>query len=127
MIHILYIYLIINSFILGGYISSSDYRFDYKFTRFVYCLILIFFGGIVALLDFISPKFLDIIIYIRIEIKFQYRMYFTDYFDKIYLDDNYTEDYDSRKKKLKRTEELVKNSSKQMQKHNRQIQKKYGR
>jgi hypothetical protein len=54
-------------------------------------------------------------------------MLFTNYFDKIYLDDNYTEDYDSREKKLKRTEKLAQNSSKQMQRHNRQIQKKYGR
>lgn len=127
MIHIIYIYLIIDSFILGAYINSSEYRFDYKFTRFAYSFILIFFGGIIAGIDFISPKILDCFEYIATETKFQYRMFFTDYFDKIYLDDNYTDLYDSLEKKLKRTEELAQNSSKQMQRHNIQIQKKYGR
>jgi hypothetical protein len=91
----------------------------------VYIFFLIFFGGIIASIDFYSPKIFNLFIYITSEIKFQYRMYFTDYFDNIYLDDNYTEFYDSREKKLKRTEELAKNSSKQVQRHNKQIQKKY--
>jgi len=127
MIHILYIYLIINIFILGAYINSSDYRFDNTYTRYIYCFLLIFFGGIIVILDLISPKILNCFEYIIRELKFQYRMLFTDYFDKIYLDDEYTELYDSREKKLKKTEELAQNSSKQMQRHNRQIQKKYGR
>jgi outer membrane protein TolC len=53
-------------------------------------------------------------------------MLFTDYFDKIYLVNNYT-DLFWQEKKLKRIEELAQNSSKQIQRHNRQIQKKYGK
>lgn len=127
MIHLIYIYLIINSFILGNYVNSSDYRFDQKLGRKVYCFFIIFFGGIIAILDFIYPKILDSFAYFIKEINFQYRIFFTDYFDKIFLDDNYTELYDSREKKLKRTEELAQNSNKQMKRHNRQIQNKYGR
>jgi hypothetical protein len=124
MIHLIYIYLIINSFILGVYLADN-FNADNVYTRCIYCFLLIFFGGIIALLDFISPKIFDGFEYILREIKFQYRMFFTDYFDKIYLDDKYTDLFDSREKKLKRTEELAQNSSKQMQRHNRQIQKKY--
>jgi hypothetical protein len=119
MVHLIYIYLIFNSFLLGGYCNSSEYRFDSNWNRSFYIFFLVFFGGIVALLDFISPKIFDSFEYITTEIKFQYRMLFTNYFDKIYLDDNYTDLFDSRESKLKRTEELAQNSSKQ-------IQKKYG-
>lgn len=127
MLHLIYIYLIFNSFILGGYCNSSEYRFDSNWNRSVYIFFLIFFGGIITLLDFISPKIFNLFIYITSEIKFQYRFYCTDYFDKIYLDDDYTDLYDSREKKLKRTVGLAKNSSKQMQRHNKQIQKKYAK
>jgi hypothetical protein len=127
MIHLIYIYLIFNSFLLGGYCNSSEYRFDSNWNRSFYIFFLVFFGGIIALLDFIPQKILNSFEYIVREIKFQYRMLFTNYFDKIYLDDNYTEDYDSREKKLKITEELSKNSSKQTQRHNKQIQNKNGR
>lgn len=126
MIHIVYIYLVINSFILGAHITDH-FNDDGILKNVLFSLLIIFFGAIIlsGYILFVSLEYF--FRPISIEIKFQYRMYFTDYFDKIYLDDNYTEDYDSREKKLKRTEELAKNSSKQMQKHNRQIQKKYGR
>ena len=112
MTHLIYIYLIINSFFLGAYLTDN-FNDDENLKKFLFSVVLILFGGIITLLDFISPKILDCLEYITTEIKFQYRMLFTD--------------YDSRKKKLKRTEELAQNSSKQMQIHSRQIQKKYGR
>jgi hypothetical protein len=125
MIHLIYIYLVINSFIVGGYCNSSEYKFDSNWNRSFYIFFLVFFGGIIALLDFIPQKILDYFDYLTTEIEFQYRILLTDYFDNIYLDDSYSEDYDSREKKLKRTEELAQNSSKQ--RHNKQIQNKYGR
>src|SRR3990170_4515623 len=124
MIHILYIYLIINIFILGAYINSSDYRFDNTYTRYIYCFLLIFFGGIIVILDLISPKILNCFEYIIRELKFQYRMLFTDYFDKIYLDDEYTELYDSREKKLKKTEELAQKNKKKKKKKQKKKKKK---
>jgi hypothetical protein len=126
MIHLIYIYLIFNSFLLGGYCNSSEYRFDSNWNRSFYIFFLVFFGGIIASIDFYSPKIFNLFIYITSEIKFQYRMLFTDYFDKIYLVNNYT-DLFWQEKKLKRIEELAQNSSKQIQRHNRQIQKKYGK
>jgi hypothetical protein len=99
---------------------------DSKSARVILFFIFFFFGGIIALFDFISPKILNCFEYIAIELRFQHRLYFTKYFDKIYLDDLYSEDYDSREKKLKRTGELAQNGSKQMQRHNRLIQKRYG-
>lgn len=126
MIHLIYIYLIINSFILGAYITDH-FNDDSVLKNILFSLLIIFFGAII-LLGYVLFVLLEYLFRpISIEIKFQYRMYFTDYFDKIYLDDTYTEYYDSREKKLKRTEELAKNSSKQMQRHNRQIQKKYAK
>lgn len=110
---------------VGSYLSDR-FIYDNIFKKILFCLILFFFGGIIALLDFISPKIFDSFEYITDEIRFQYRILFTDYFDNIYLDDKYSIFYESREKKLKRTEELAQNSSKQMQRHNKQIQNKYG-
>ena len=126
MIHLIYIYLIINSFFLGAYLTDS-FNDDNCLKKFLFSLILFLFGGIIAGIDLLSPKILDGLEYITTEIRFQYRMLFTDYFDKIYLDDAYSELYDSREKKLKKTEELAKNSSKQMKRHNKQIQNKYAK
>jgi hypothetical protein len=63
--------------------------------------------------------------YIYREIKFQYRFRFTKYWDKILLDDNYSEKYKTLGEKLKRAQLMVKNSSKQLKRHNKQIQDKY--
>lgn len=126
MIHIIYIYFIINSFLVGVYLSDQ-FNDDSLLKKRLFSLVLFLFGGIIALLDLMSPKILNCFEYIVTEMRFQYRMYFTDYFDKIYSDDDFTELYDSREKKLKRTEELAQNGNKQVKRHNKQIQKKYGK
>jgi hypothetical protein len=126
MIHLIYLYLIINSFILGAYITDH-FNDDSALRNYLFSLIIIFFGAIILLGYFIFVLLDYLFRPISVEITFQYKMYFTDYFDKIYLDDKYTDLYDSREKKLKKTEELAQNSSKQMQRHNKQIQKKYGK
>ncbi len=86
-----------------------------------------FFGGIIVLLDLVSPKILNCFEYITAEIRFQYRFYCTDFWDKILLDDNYSEEYKTCEEKLKRAKETTRNASKQVKRHNKQIQKKYGR
>ena len=126
MIHLIYIYFIINSFFVGVYLSDQ-FNDDSLLKKRLFSLVLFLFGGIITLLDLIFPKTLNCFEYVATEIRFQYRMYFTGYFDKIYLDDEYTELYDSLEKKLERTEELAQNSDRQqMKRHNKQIQKKYG-
>lgn len=125
MIHLIYIYFIINSFLVGVYLSDQ-FNDDSLLKKQLFSLVLFLFGGILALLDLIFPKILNCFEYVATEIRFQYRMYFTDYFDKIYLDDTYSEICKNRQEKLKRVEELVKNSSKQIVRHSKQIQKKYG-
>ena len=126
MIHIIYIYLIINSFILGSYLLD---RFnDYSLIEKVFwSVILFFFGGILLPLIYIGDPLVKVIGYIYKEIKFQYRFHFTDFWDKILLDDNYSEDYKTLGEKLKRAELMIKSGSKQLKRHNKQIQKKYGK
>ena len=125
MIHIIYIYLIINSFILGSYLLD---RFnDYSLIEKVFwSVILFFFGGILLPLIYIGDPLVKVIGYIYKEIKFQYRFHFTDYWDKIMLDDGYSEEYKTLGEKLKRAELMVKSGSKQLKRHNKQIQNKYG-
>lgn len=126
MIHIIYIYLIINSFILGSYLLD---RFnDYSLIEKVFwSVLLFFFGGILLPLIYIGDPLVKVIGYIYKEIKFQYRFHFTDFWDKILLDDNYSEDYKTLGEKLKRAELMIKSGSKQLKRHNKQIQNKYGK
>lgn len=126
MMHLIYIYFILNSYLFGKYVGK-DMRFDIIGERIFYSLCLIFFGVILGVLVTICKLISPFIAYIWQEIRFQYCFRLTDYYDIIYLDDKYTELYDSRDKKLKRTEELSQNSSGQTKRYNKQIQKKYGK
>lgn len=127
MIHAFYIYFIINGFLLGQYVCGTDYKLVNIWIRNFYCFLLFFFGAFVLLFDRILPSIFKVFDYIDDEIRFNYRFYCTDYFSKVYSDDNFTKFYDSRKKKLVKTEEMARNSNKQIKRHNRLIQKRYGR
>jgi len=124
MTHLIYIYLIINSFIVGFHFNEQ-YRFESKTYIIIISVFLFLFGGILIPLIYILKPIVKPIGWIYKEIKFQYRFYFTDYWDKILLDDNYSEEYKTTQEKLERSAKLVKNGSKQIQRHNKQIQKKY--
>lgn len=125
MIHLIYIYLIINSFILGSYLF---YRLNYDnlIKKVFWSVLLFFFGGILIPLWFLIDPIAEVIGYIYKEITFQYGFYFTDYWDKILLDDSYSEDYKTRQEKLKRAELMAISGSKQLKRHNKQVQDKYG-
>jgi hypothetical protein len=59
MIHLIYIYLIINSFFVGRYIGAW-YKYDNKFEALGYCLCLSLFGAILSCIKLV----IDIIKYI---------------------------------------------------------------
>lgn len=123
--HLLYIYLIINSFIVG-YQYNDRYRFESWRYLAVTSFFLFFFGAILLPLLLLIDPIAKIIGYFYKEITFQYRFYFTDYWDKILLDDNYSEEYKTLGEKLKRAELMVRSGSKQLKRHNKQVQNKYG-
>lgn len=125
MVHLIYIYLIINSFV-AGYVFD-DYRFESKFYRLGVFICSILFGGILSLLYTILPLIASILGWLFREIKFQYRFRFTDYWDKILLDDNYSDVYKTREEKLKRANQTARSGSKQVKRHNKLIQNKYGK
>lgn len=101
MIHLIYIYLIINSFILGSYLFDW-LNYDNLIKKVFWSVLLFFFGGILIPLWFLIDPFAEVIGYIYKEITFQYGFHFTDYWDKILLDDGYSEDYKTLGEKLKR-------------------------
>ena len=124
MIHIIYIYLIINSFI-AGYLFNNNYKWE----KIGYTLTVSFsaflFGIFGYLFYFLILFFAPILGWIVREVKFTYRFYCTDYWDKIMLDDNYSETYKTTKEKLERSAKVVRTASKQLKRHNRLIQKRY--
>lgn len=126
MIHAFYIYFIINSFLLGKYVCGTDYKISNVWVVSFYCFLLAFLGTFVLLFDITVPSIFKVFDYIDDEIRFSYRFYCTDYFSRVYSDNSSEEFYNSQKKKLVKTEEMAQNSSKQIKRHNRLIQKRYG-
>jgi len=124
MIHLIYIYLIINSFI-AGYWFNENHTWGSMKSAIGFAFLTLFFGVVGYIFYFLFLLFTPILGWLYREIRFQYRFYLTNYFDKILLDDNYSEVYKTCEEKLKGSEELTKNGSKQLQRHNKQIQKKY--
>jgi hypothetical protein len=125
MIHLIYTYLIINSFIAGYFFNEND-RWESRKYAIGFSILCLVFGGLILLTYPLFLLFTPILGWFYKEISFQYRFYCTDFWDKILLDDNYSEEYETREEKLKRSEQLVKNASKQVKRHNRLIEKKYG-
>lgn len=121
---LIYIYFTINLFIAGMQFKEN-YGFEsnlYTFSMLILCLLFSTFAVIIYYLFYLL---LPIIGWIAIEVKFNYRFYFTKHFDDIFLDDSYSEDYPTAVEKLKRAEELSNKGTKQFKRHNKIIQEKY--
>ena len=122
---ILYIYFGIN-ILITTYFLESNLKWEGVKHTIIFSSIALLFGGLVSVLLFLLKLFAPILGWLYKEVSFQYRFYCTDYWDKILLDDNYSETYKTREEKLKRSEQLTIGFSKQIQRHNKQVQKKYG-
>lgn len=121
---IVYIYFGINLFIAGYWFNEND-RWENRKYAIGFSLLCSVFGTLICFIYLFLIVFSPILGWVYKEIRFQYRFYFTSYWDKILLDDSYSEEYKTGEEKLKRLKELVKGASKQLQRHNKQIQKKY--
>lgn len=118
-IHLIYIYLIINSFIAGNYLfdTFNDDRGIKKFGNFS---VLFLFGAPWVLLYLISQ--IPMFMWIKYEIIFIYHFYITHYWK------NKVENNKERSKEgvLEMLNNFAEKSNKQSKRHNRLIQKKYG-
>lgn len=121
---ILYTYFGINLF-LSGYWFNENSRWENRKYTIIFSSVCLFFGVLGYLIYLFLILFSPILGWLYKEVQFQYRFYCTDYWDKILLDDNYSETYKTREEKLKRSEQLTRTASKQIQRHNKQVQKKY--
>jgi len=118
MTHLIYIYLIINSFISGNYLFDT-FNGDKGFKKFGIFSVLLFFGAPWILLYLISE--LPIFRWIKNEFWFIYHFYITDYWK------NVVENNEERTKEgvLEFLNNSTKNASKQVKRHTRLIIKKY--
>lgn len=124
MTHIIYIYLIINSFILGWFLR--EYRYETVSYKLFLTVSIFLFGAIILPSVYVVPILVNPLGWLIREVKFQYRFRFTDFWDRILLDDSYSQEYKTREEKLERMKTLTDRFSKQVQRHNRLIQKRYG-
>lgn len=126
---LLYIYFAINIF-LAGYWFNENIRWESRKYAIIFSSVCLFFGVLGCLiylfLKFTSFLFSPILGWLYKEIWFQYRFYFTDYWDKIILDDDYTDIYPTKEEKLEAMTKISQQIGKQSSRHNKQIQKKYG-
>lgn len=120
MTHIIYIYLIINSFIAGNYLFDG-FNDDRGLKKLFYTFVLFFFGAIWVLLYLIIQ--LPIFRWLKYEIRFTYTFYFTNYWKNAIENDKDR----TKEEMLKILNEFAEDSNKQAVRHNRLIQKKYGR
>ena len=125
MTHIIYTYLIINSFILGWHLR--EYRYETVAYKTILTIFIFLLGAVILPIVYILPTIIKPINWLIREIKFQYRFRFTDFWDKILLDDSYSDIYKTIEEKLQRANKMTKGASKQVQRHNKLIQKRYGK
>lgn len=125
MTHIIYTYLIINSFILGWHLR--EYRYETVAYKTILTIFIFLLGAVILPIVYILPTIIKPINWLIREIKFQYRFRFTDFWDKILLDDSYSDIYKTIEEKLQRANKMTKGASKQVRRHNRLIQKRYGK
>jgi len=118
MLHIIYIYVIINSFITSNYLFDS-FNDDGFLKKILIFLFLFFFGAIFILLYLIFQ--IPIFEWLKNEIKFIYHFYLSDYWK------NAIENNEERSKEsvLEILSTFAKNSNKQSKRHNRLIQNRY--
>jgi hypothetical protein len=116
--HIIYIYLIINSFIAGNYLFDT-FNDDKGFKKFVTFSVLFLFGAPLVLISFIVE--IPMFKWLRNEITFICHFYFTNYWK------NAVENNEDRSKEamLNMLNDFAEDSNKQAKRHNRLIQKRY--
>ena len=121
---ILIVYFAINIFLAGYWFNEND-RWENRYYAVLFSSVCLFFGVLGYLIYFLFLAFSPILGYIYKEISFQYRFYFTNYWDNILLDDNYSEDYKTREEKLERMKQIMAGFSKQVDRQVKQIENKY--
>lgn len=122
---ILYIYFGINIFLSGYWFNEND-RWENRRYAIIFSSLCLFFGVIGAVSIFIFYLFSPIFEWALKEIRFWYKLKFTNYWNKILLDDSYSEAYKSREEKLERIKNLANNFSKQSKRHSKIVYNKYG-
>ena len=119
MIHIIYMYLILNSFIASNYLFDT-FNDDSRLRKLGIFTVLFLFGAPWMLLYLINE--LSIFRWIKTEIRFLYTFYFTNYW-KNAIENNKDK---SKEKALETLNNFAEKSNKQTKRHNRLIQKRYG-
>lgn len=123
---IIYVYFAINIFLAGYWFNEND-RWENRYYAVLFSSVVLLFGVLGYLIYLFFILFSPILGWIYKEISFQYRLRFTDYWDKILLDDNYSEDYKTLEEKIKQMKRVMSGFSKQVDRHVKLIEKKYGK
>ena len=122
---ILYIYFAIN-ILMTTYFLKENLKWEgVRFTVFFSVICLLFGVLIGVFLYLFLPLFTPIFGWLFKEIRFQYIFRFTNYWDKILLDDDYSEEFRTKEEKLKRTEQMMKGYNKQVDRHAKLVIEKY--
>lgn len=122
---LLYTYFAINIFLAGYWFNEND-RWENRYYAVLFSSVCLFFGVLGYLIYLFFILFSPILGWIYKEVSFQYRFRFTSYWDNILLDDNYSEEFRTKEEKLERMKQIMSGFSKQIDRHVKQIQKKYG-
>lgn len=118
---ILYIYFAVNIF-MAGYQFNEDSTWEsvtFTWSRLVFNL---FFGSCLLILYPLSILFLPIYDWVMNEVGFQYKFYFTKYWENILVEDKYK----TAEEKIQEVKKISETSSKQIARHAKKVYNKYG-
>ena len=117
---VIIIYSAINLF-MAGYWFNENNKWESRFETIVFSLLVLLFGVLGYLIFWIAVLVTPCLRWCYREIQFNYRFYFTDYWDKILLNDDYSTILRTKEEKLNRLNELMSKVSR----HAKQIKRKY--
>ena len=121
---ILYIYFAINLFLAGYWFNEND-RWESRGYAVVFSSVCLFFGGLACLIYLFSILFSPIFNWTKYEIIFWHRFKFTNYWQDILLDDDYSEKFRTKEEKLEWLVSNANNYNKQSRRHSKIVYNKY--
>ena len=117
---ILYIYFAVNLFLAGYWFNEND-KWESRGYAVVFSSVCFFFGGLACLVYLFYILFSPILIWITHEVRFQYKFYFTKYWQGIMpADKNKTAE-----EKIQEIKKITETSSKQMARHAKKVYNKF--
>lgn len=118
------IYFAVNIF-MAGYNFSEDEKWETRLRAIFGLFVMLFFGSLFLIFYSVYHLFSPIFNWIKFEIIFWRRFKFTNYWQEVLLDDNYSEKFRTKEEKLEWLLSSANNYNKQSRRHAKKVYDKW--